>query len=150
MKLRVSGQQPSDACTGTGACRPGPARGVRRGLFVATGILSVCIGVVGVVVPILPTTPFLILAAACFLRSSERLHRWLLTNRFFGEYIRRYRAGEGMSLTSKTTTLLLLWISLSASAFTAVPDHRWWLRLLLLAVGLGVTIHILRIKTRRS
>lgn len=121
---------------------------LRRGVLVAAGILCVGLGVVGVVVPVLPTTPFLLLAAACFLRSSERLHRWLLGNRVFGEYLRRYRNGEGLPLGSKVTTLVVLWATLAVSAFAAIPDGLWWARLLLLVVGVGVTIHILRIKTR--
>lgn len=112
--------------------------------------MCVGLGVVGVLVPLLPTTPFLLLASACFLRSSDRLHRWLLGNRIFGDYLRRYRNGEGLPLSSKVTTLVLLWASLGASAFWAVPGRLWWVKLLLLGVGIGVTVHILRIKTRRQ
>jgi hypothetical protein len=121
-----------------------------RVALIAAGVLFVCLGVVGAFVPVLPTTPFLLLAAACFVRSSERMHRWLLGKCVFGEYLRRYRDGEGIPLASKIWTLALLWAALGISAFFAVPARLWWVRLCLLAVGLGVTIHILRIKTRRS
>jgi uncharacterized membrane protein YbaN (DUF454 family) len=67
----------------------------------------------------------------------------------FGEYIRRYLSGEGLPLATKVVTLSLLWLSLGASAFLAVPERLWWVRLLLLAVGIGVTTHLLRIKTSR-
>lgn len=120
-----------------------------RGLLLLAGVLCVGLGLLGVVVPVLPTTPFLLLAAACFVRSSERMHRWLLQNRLFGEYLRRYRSGEGLPLASKISTLVLLWASLGASAFFAVPAHLGWIRLLLLAIGLGVTRHILKIPTRQ-
>lgn len=120
----------------------------RRWLLVAAGAVCVALGVVGAFVPVLPTTPFLLLAAACWVRSSERLHRWLFTNRLFGEYLRRYRDGEGLPLGSKIATLALLWISLGASALLAVPPRLWWVRALLAAVGIGVTIHVLRIRTR--
>ncbi|MBN1611857.1 MAG: YbaN family protein [Polyangiaceae bacterium] len=123
---------------------------LQRGLLVAAGVLCVGLGVVGVVVPVLPTTPLLLLAAACFLRSSNRLHRWLLGNRVFSEYLRRYQSGEGLPLSSKLTTLVLLWSTLAVSAFAAVPVRLWWVRLVLLAVGVGVTVHILRIKTRKT
>jgi hypothetical protein len=67
----------------------------------------------------------------------------------FGGYLRRYRNGEGLPLVSKGVTLVLLWATLAVSAFAAVPDRLWWLRIILLLVGVGVTVHILRIKTRR-
>lgn len=123
---------------------------MRRGLLVAAGVASVGLGLLGVVVPLLPTTPFLLLAAACFVRSSTRLHRWLLENRLFGEYLRRYHAGEGMPWAAKAATLGLLWVTLGASALFAVPARLWWVRIVLLVIGAGVTVHILRIKTRRG
>lgn len=121
-----------------------------RAALIAAGSLSVGLGVLGIVLPVLPTTPFLLLAAACYLRSSRALHRWLLTNRVFGEYIRRYMGGEGLPLPLKVSTLVMLWLSLGASAFFAVPSRLWWVRLILLAVGLGVTAHLLSIKTSRK
>lgn len=121
-----------------------------RAALVAAGSLSVGLGVLGVVLPVLPTTPFLLLAAACYLRSSRRLHRWLLTNRVFGEYIRRYLSGEGLPLSLKVSTLTMLWLSLGSSALFAIPPRLWWVRLILLAVGIGVTAHLLSIKTSRK
>lgn len=129
---------------------PGPfAVRLRRGLLLVAGVMAVGLGVVGVVVPMLPTTPFLLLAAACFLRSSERMYRWLLANPVFGEHLRRYRAGEGLPLASKVATVVLLWATLALSAFVAVPPRLWWVRVILAAVGIGVTTHLLRIKTRK-
>jgi uncharacterized protein len=122
-----------------------PLRRVIRD-FSASGHLG--LGVVGAVVPILPTTPFLLLATACFARSSSRLHYWLLHNRVFGETLRRYHNGEGLPLALKLTTLILLWGTLSASAFLAVPARLFWVRVFLLVVGLGVTFHILQLRTR--
>lgn len=118
-----------------------------QGLLVTAGVLCLVLGVIGIAVPLLPTTPFLLLAAACFLRSSDRLYRWLLGNRVFGGYLQRYRNGQGLPLASKIATLVLLWATLGGSALLAVPHRLWWVRLLLLAIGAGVTIHILRIKT---
>jgi len=132
------------------ASNPALQNRLRRGLLVTAGTLFVGVGVVGALVPVLPTTPFLLLAAACYVRSSERLYRWLFTNRVFGEYLGRYRDGEGLPLASKILTLTLLWITLGSSALLAVPARSWGLRVLLLGVGVGVTIHILRIRTRRE
>ena len=135
---------------GRGSGGAAPARaGARRWLLVAAGAACVAIGVVGAFVPVLPTVPFLLLAAACWVRSSARLHRWLFANRLFGEPLRRYRDGEGLPLASKVATLALLWISLGASALLAVPDRQCWVRALLLLVGIGVTIHVARVRTRR-
>lgn len=120
-----------------------------RILLIVAGSFFVAMGLIGAFVPILPTTPFLLLAAACYLRSSERLYHWLFTNPLFGEYLRRYRDGEGLPLTHKVLTLLLLWGTLGYSIFFVVPDHLWWVKLLLAIIGIGVTIHVLKIKTRR-
>ena len=122
---------------------------IKRVLLITAGTLFVALGLVGVVLPVLPTTPFLLLAAACYVRSSRRLYRWLLTNRFFGEYLRRFRDGEGIPLAAKIWAISLLWLSLGSSALLAVPARLWWVRLILLAVGIGVTTHIARIPTRR-
>jgi len=122
----------------------------RRVILAAAGGIFCGLGAVGVFVPVLPTTPFLLLAAACFFRSSDRMYRWLFTNRLFGEYLRRYRDGEGLPLSMKITTILLLWATLAVSAFLVMPVGLWWVRLLLLAVGIGVTVHISRVKTCRK
>ncbi|MBU1242632.1 YbaN family protein [Myxococcota bacterium] len=123
---------------------------IRRALLIAAGLLCVALATAGVFLPILPTTPFLLLAAACFARSSERLYRWLHENRWFGPFLTRYRAGLGIPLLSKLMILMLLWITLAASAFLAMPDRLWWVRLILLAVGAGVTTHLLWIPTYRE
>jgi hypothetical protein len=120
---------------------------VRRILLVIAGSLCVVLGLLGAVLPVLPTTPFLLLAAACYLRSSRRLYHWLLTNRLFGDYLRRYRAGEGLPRGFKIWTIAVLWLSLGSSALFAVPDRLWWVRLLLLTVGIGVTTHLVLIPT---
>lgn len=121
---------------------------VKRMILVVAGSLFVGLGILGAVLPVLPTTPFLLLAAACYVRSSRPLYHWLLTNRFFGEYLRRFRDGEGIPLATKIWAISLLWLSLGSSAFLAVPARLWWVRLLLLVIGLGVTTHIARIPTR--
>ncbi len=116
-----------------------------RVALIAIGIICVALGVVGMFVPVLPTTPFLLLAAACFARSSERFSRWLLTNRWCGEYIRNYREGRGMLLGQKILTLLLLWLTIGGTVWlTALA---WWGDVLLVGVAVGVTAHLIHIKT---
>ncbi len=116
-----------------------------RALLVACGTLSVALGVLGMFLPLLPTTPFLLLAAACYARGSERCHHWLLHNRWFGHYIRDYREGRGVTLRHKVAALALLWPTIGFAAWRVVPV--WWAKLLLLGIAVGVTVHLVRIKT---
>ena len=120
---------------------------LRRVLWIGAGTLFVALGFVGIFVPVLPTTPLLLLAAVCYGRSSPRFLHWLLHNRWFGAYIRNYREGRGLPRREKALTLLGLWLTIGVSAVYVVSQ--WWLRLGLIAIALGVTIHLLRIKTAR-
>jgi uncharacterized membrane protein YbaN (DUF454 family) len=118
-----------------------------RTLFLVAGSVSLAVGVVGVVVPILPTTPFLILTAICYARGSSRGYRWLVTNRLFGRYLNDYLCGRGVSWRVKAGALVLLWgvIAVTAVFFT----ERLWLRMLLPAIAVAVTVHVFMLKTRR-
>jgi uncharacterized membrane protein YbaN (DUF454 family) len=116
-------------------------------LIIAGSIFTVT-GLIGVFVPILPTTPFLILAAACYLRSSDRLYRWLLSNRIFGRYLKNYLEKKGIPLGVKIFTLLLLWSTILLSAFVFV--NILWIRVLLLIIAMGVTVHLIMIRTYRG
>lgn len=116
-----------------------------RPFFLVIGTFFVGLGVVGMFIPILPTTPFLLLAAACYARSSDRFLHWLLENRWFGAYIRNYREGRGMTRDTKLLILLALWLTLGFSA--AFAASTWWLRLLLLAIGVGVSLHVYKLRT---
>ena len=123
-------------------------RSIGRWSLMAVGTLAVTLGVIGIFVPILPTTPFLLLAAFCYARSSERFYRWLLTNRWFGSYLRNYREGRGMALRDKLLTLTALWLAIGSSVAFAVPSP--WGKAALTLIALAVTVHLARIKTLRS
>ena len=116
-------------------------------ILIAAGIGFVALGVVGIFLPVMPTTIFLLLAAACFVRSSDRLHRWLRGHRFLGPYLLAVEGRSGMPRRAKITTLVVLWISILCSAFIFVD--RLWLRLLLLAIACGVSIFILSRQTMK-
>ena len=118
---------------------------LRTTLLTVCGLLAVTLGIVGIAVPLLPTTPLLLLAAACFLRSSDRLYRWLTTHRWFGPYIRNYREYRALPLRTKVGTLALLWGALGY-AIVAVVDGLV-IRVVLAIIGIGVTVHILRFRT---
>jgi hypothetical protein len=112
----------------------------------AGGALFLALGAVGAVLPLLPTTPFLLLSAACFLRGSPSMHRWMLENRVFGAYLRRYREGLGIPVRTRVLSIAVLWMTLGLSAWLAVES--WWVRLGLAAIGLAVSVHIARIGRR--
>jgi hypothetical protein len=122
-------------------------RGLKRILLTVCGTLAVALGVLGMLVPLLPTTPFLLLAAICYARGSKRFYNWLLTNPWCGEYIRNYREGRGIPLKQKVLTLLLLWSTIVYTAGFVVS--LWWVRLLLFGMAAGVTVHLVRVKTFR-
>lgn len=119
-----------------------------RVLLVAMGTSFVMLGIVGIFLPLLPTTPFFLLAALCYARSSRRFHNWLLTNRLFGDYIRNYMERKGIPLRVKVLSISLLWITIGCSAVFAVDILL--VRILLAAVAVGVTAHILSIRTLKQ
>jgi uncharacterized membrane protein YbaN (DUF454 family) len=118
---------------------------LRKALLMAVGILSVGLAITGLFLPLVPTTPFLLLAAACFVRSSDRLYRWLVTHKWFGPYIRNYREHKAITLRAKVVTLLLLWGTVGYS--TVLVTDSLFVRVTLLLIALGVTLHMLRLKT---
>lgn len=116
-----------------------------RIILVVAGTLFVGLGILGIFMPVLPTTPFLLLAAACYARSSQRFYDWLLTNKWFGNYIRNYLQGKGIYLKVKILTIALLWLTIICSIAFAV--HDFLVRLILILIAIGVTIHILSVRT---
>lgn len=118
-----------------------------RVLLVALGTVACLLGVVGIVVPLLPTTPFLLLAAALYCRSSPRLYDRLLRHRRLGAYIRHFREERALPLRVKVVSVSLVWLALSYAAWEAEAWGAW--RWLLLLLALGVSLHILRFPTLR-
>jgi uncharacterized membrane protein YbaN (DUF454 family) len=115
-----------------------------RYLLLCVGWLSVALGVIGIFLPVLPTTPFLLLAAACFVRSSPRFYLWLVTHPRLGPWIRDYLEGQGIPLKGKVYALLLMWASIALSCYL-VPLI--WARLFMLTSAVLVSLYILRQKT---
>lgn len=118
-------------------------RGVRYALL-ALGWLSVALGIIGIFLPVMPTTPFLLLAAACFARSSRRFYLWLVLHPKLGPWIRDYLAGEGIPRKAKVYSLVLMWSSIALSSYL-VPH--FWARAFMLTSAVLVSIYILRQKT---
>jgi len=122
--------------------RPNRAAGL---LLKIGGTLSLIIGGAGIVLPLLPTTPFLLLAAVCYARSSERWYRWLLYNRWFGSYIRNWHEGRGIPMKTKVLSILFLILTIGYSAAVVVPFFIGKVALILIAVC--VSVHILSVPT---
>lgn len=117
-------------------------------LLVIAGILSLALGIIGIFVPLLPTTPFLLLSAACFAKSSAKLHYWLLNNKVFGAYIKNYIEGKGIQLKIKIYALVLLWgtILLSIIVFIKLLP----VKIILFLIAVGVTYHIIKIPLQKN
>jgi uncharacterized membrane protein YbaN (DUF454 family) len=116
--------------------------------YLTLGTISVGLGFLGIFLPLLPTTAFLLLAAWAYARSSKRFYDWLLNNRLFGKYITAYLQGKGMPLISKVSTLVLLWLTILTSMLFFVENI--YVRMVLVLVAVGVTIHILTLPTYRK
>ncbi|TBU96028.1 YbaN family protein [Stutzerimonas kirkiae] len=115
-----------------------------RYLLLALGWLSVALGVLGIFLPVLPTTPFLLLAAACFVRSSRRFYEWLVGHPRLGPWFRDYLEGNGIPLKGKCYAIGLMWLSIGVSCWI-VPLP--WARLAMLTSAVLVSLYILRQKT---
>ncbi len=118
-----------------------------RYFYLISGILLVIIGTIGIFLPVLPTTIFLILASACFVKSSPKANEWLRNHKIFGQYIKNYQEKTGLTLLSKILNIIFLWAMILISAFLFIEN--FYVRILLLAIAIGVTIHLVMIKTKR-
>ncbi|NRA53300.1 MAG: YbaN family protein [Gammaproteobacteria bacterium] len=112
------------------------------------GVISLILGVIGIVLPLLPTTPFLLLSASCFAKSSDKFYQWLINHRWFGSYIQNYRSGRGLPLKVKCTTIALLWLSIGSSVIFFVDF--FWAKLLMIAIACCVSCYLLTRPTLKS
>ena len=118
-----------------------------RVLYFISGIFLVIIGIIGIFLPLLPTTIFLILASGCFVKVSPKANEWLYNHKILGVYLKNYRDKSGLTVKAKMINILLLWFMISISVYFFTEE--FLLRLLLLMIAIGVTIHLLMIKTKK-
>ena len=114
-----------------------------RVLWLALGLLFTVVGLIGLIVPGLPTTPLMIVAASCFFRSSKRLFNWVLCNKYFGNYVKDFHEGRGMPRKAKFIALGFMWLFVSISVFVGIPDHLVYVKILTFlaaCTGTGVII----------
>jgi len=114
-------------------------------LLITAGSLSLALGSLGIVVPLIPTTPFLLLTAACYIRSSERLYGWLMSHRVYGKFLHNYIEHKAISQKVKIWTITILWITIITSAVFFISAT--WLRILFLVKAALVTLHINSFRT---
>jgi uncharacterized membrane protein YbaN (DUF454 family) len=118
---------------------------IKKWILLLLGIFFLVLAMIGIFIPLLPTTPLLLLSAACFIRSSDRLYRWLINQKIFGKYIRNYREHKAVSLRTKIVGLLFLWGTISYAIF--MVSQNIYLDIFLLLIAIGVSIHHLLLKT---
>jgi len=119
--------------------------GLKKIFLIVIGTLSLGLGILGIFLPLLPTTPFLLLTAACYANSSEKLLKKLLDNRYIGKYIIDYQKNKGIRKSVKIYVLSLLWATITVSIICFTDSI--WIQILLGCVAVGVTIHISTFKT---
>lgn len=118
---------------------------LKKILLIIVGTMAVAVGIIGIFIPVLPTTPFLLLAAACYGASSKKFYDWLMTNRWFGSHLKNYREGRGLPIKVKAGTIALMWstMAISIAFFVDSPAAK----AILLVIAVAVSVHILMIKT---
>ena len=117
-----------------------------RWFFAGLGSLLVGIGILGIFLPLLPSTVFFLMAAACYGKSSPGAYRWLTTNRFFGRHLKDYKEERGATMGAKVMSIGSLWMGIGVSEYFLDP---LWLRIALGLIALAVTVHLVRLRTIR-
>ena len=117
-------------------------------LYIILGSISLVLGTLGIFLPLLPTTPFYLLTAWLYMRSSKKLYEKVMSNKYFGGIVRDFQEDKSIPLSTKIIIISMLWCTILISIFWVV--NVWQLRLLLLAVAIGVTIHILSFNTKKK
>jgi len=121
---------------------------VKRGAYIVAGTFFLALGIIGIALPLLPTTPFLLLTAYCYARGSKRLHHWLMNNKWFGKYIRDYQEGRGIPLRTKVIAITSLWVMILLSIYWFISNI--YIQIILIIIAALVTIHLVRIPTKRN
>ena len=110
------------------------------------GLVSLIAGIVGIFLPLLPTTPLLLLSSWCFVRSSNRLYHWLINHHRLGPYIRQFSIDRSVPLRVKVYSITMVWVTILLCVFIVLNDYIW-VQVILLCIAVGITIHILSYPT---
>lgn len=117
-------------------------------LYTVLGTLSLALGILGIFLPVLPTTPFLLLSAVLYVRGSQRLYDWLMAHKHLGPYIKNFREHKALPLRVKTVSVSMVWATLLYCAFFVAKE--WWMSVMFIAIAIGVTVHILSYRTLKK
>lgn len=124
------------------------ASSLKRGIYLFVGVISLVAGIIGIFLPILPTTPFILLSAWCFFRSSSKIYKWVIANKRFGPTIENYQQGKGITTATKIKAIVMMWLTISASVYLYIKDM--YLIVFLYLVAVCVTIYLYRLPTLKS
>lgn len=119
-----------------------------RIVYIILGTISLVLGILGIFLPLLPTTPFLLLTAALYFRGSPELYDWLMNHKYLGPYIRNYRENKAIPLRAKIISVTLVWATMSYCIIFVAPYL--WLKIILFLIASGVSYHILSFKTLKK
>ena len=114
-------------------------------LLIILGSISLVLGVIGILLPLLPTTPLLLLSAALYVRSSEKMYQWLIHHKYLGTYIRNFREHRAIPLRAKIISVSMVWISLIYCSITI--SENLWIKAMFIVLAIGISWHILSYKT---
>lgn len=118
---------------------------LNRLMWNVLGTVFLVLGIIGAVLPVMPTAPFIIVAAACYAKGSQRMHCWLMNNRYFGKYLRDYTEKKGMPVRAKALSILFVWAGILFSAIFFVDIL--WAQIAMVGIAIVVSIHLLMLKT---
>lgn len=121
---------------------------VTRVILITVGTISLGIGILGIILPVIPTTPFILITVACYMRSSERLYAWLINHPRFSPHIQRFNRERSMTLRAKLSILVLAWVMLMAAAIFLVESR--FMQVFLVALAVTKTVVFIRIKTAQE
>ena len=117
----------------------------RRYLYLIVGSLALAAGVLGVFLPILPTTPFVLLAAWCFLRSSDKLYAWVIDNETFGPTVKNYQEGKGITQKTRIKAIVMMWATISISVYFFVSNL--YVIAVMYLIAISVSLYLYRLPT---
>ena len=118
---------------------------LKKAIYLIVGSISLAAGLVGVFLPVIPTTPFILLSAGCFLRSSERLFQWVVSNETLGPTIQNYHEGKGITKNTKIRAIVMMWLTISLSVYFFITNT--YLIALLYVIAIGVSVYLFKLPT---